>query len=229
MPALTELQRTEGVTLGESARLMLSERLMAGEYAPGEKLSLRSLAETLGVSMTPIREAVSRLVADQALEVSPAKAVRVPVLNVTRFRELTRLRIDIEGVASQRAALARDDADLAAIARYEGAFRREGLKARPDLPKAVALNQKLHFAIYRAAKSPMLVDVIAGLWLKAGPVISLDLRSSPARLKAGAAIKFHAQALAAIQAREPDRAGTAIACDIQGASDFIIARGALPP
>src|SRR5262245_22722803 len=112
MPSFAALKRKDGVTLGESVRTMLSERMIGGEFAPGDKLSLRTLADLLGVSMTPVREAVSRLVADHALEVAPNRAVRVPILNIAQFRELTKLRIDIEGAAAFRAASSRDDADI---------------------------------------------------------------------------------------------------------------------
>jgi DNA-binding GntR family transcriptional regulator len=228
MASAAILEARSGTTLGDRVHGKLRERLMAGEYAPGEKLSLRSVAEELGVSMTPVREAVSRLVADQALEVAPNKAVRVPLMNVRRFRELMALRIDIEGLAAARAAQARDEDDIMAIAASDNAFRLEALKPRPNAAKAVAINQKLHFAIYRAAKSDMLVDVIAGLWLKMGPIINLDLRENPERLKSGGAMNFHGAALAAIRKKDGEAARQAITGDIQGAGEFIIARGRLP-
>ena len=56
-------------TLGERAYAQLSDLLISGRLAPGEKLSLRAAADVLGVSIMPVREAVSRLVADKALEV----------------------------------------------------------------------------------------------------------------------------------------------------------------
>lgn len=220
--------RADGITLGESVLQVLSERLMAGDYAPGHKLSMRSVAEELGVSMTPIREAISRLVADNALEVAPNRAVRVPILNVAKFRELTTLRIDIEGMAAYRAALAREDADLIEMTDLELQFRREAQKPRGDLANAVGVNQRLHFSIYRATKSPMLVGVIAGLWLKAGPILNLDMRGSPDRLKSGHAVNLHAEAVDAIRRRDGDGARAAITEDIQVASDIIIRRGVLP-
>lgn len=228
MAALATLKRKRGVTLGESVRAALSARLMAGEFAPGDKFSLRSLAETLGVSMTPVREAVNRLVADNALEVTPNRALRVRVLDVAKFRELTALRIDIEGRAAFRAAAARDDADLEAMIRFEKALRAEALSDRPNLANATLANQQLHFAIYRAAKSPMLVDVIAGLWLKAGPVLNLDMRSSRARLKSAHTLRVHEAAVSAVRARDGAKAQAAITEDIRTAAEFIISRGLLP-
>ena len=218
----------DGNTLGERVRIVLSERLMAGEYSPGAKLSLRKLATNLGVSMTPVRQAITRLVADGAVEVTPNRAVRVARMSVDQFRELTQIRIDIEGTAAFRAARTRDKADLAEMQEFEAAFREEGQKGDPDLVKVAAVNQRLHFAIYRATKSPMLVEIISGLWLKAGPILNLDIRSSPERLKSGHAFRLHGEAVAAIARGDGEAARAAIAGDIRNASDYIIAHKALP-
>lgn len=217
-----------GATLGERVRVILSERLIAGEYSPGSKLSLRKLADTLGVSMMPVREAINRLVADRAVEVTPNRAVRVPTMTVPQFRELTQLRIDIEGMAAFRAASLRADEDIREMVVHEAAFRVEGRKSKPDLAKVVSANQRLHFAIYRSTRSPMLVEIIAGLWLKAGPILNLDMRSSPERLASGHAFGLHAAAVDAIERRDGEAARAAIAADIQNASEYIIARKVLP-
>jgi DNA-binding GntR family transcriptional regulator len=74
----------------------------------------------------------------------------------------------------------------------------------------------------------MLLDVISGLWLKAGPIINLDMRSSPYRLRTGRTAGLHADAVAAIRLHDGAGARAAIAEDIQTASDFIIARCLLP-
>ena len=97
--ALDEVGSLQHETLGERVTGELRALLIAGRLAPGEKLSLRRVAEALGVSMMPVREAVSRLAADKALEVLPGRAVRVPVLTLAQFRELTRIRLVVEGFA----------------------------------------------------------------------------------------------------------------------------------
>jgi DNA-binding GntR family transcriptional regulator len=178
--------------------------------------------------MMPVREAVSRLVADGALEVTPNRAVRVPVLTSTQFRDLTRVRIAVEGHAAAQAAECRTGGDLARITVAERAFRDQSRLAAPDLALAVGLNKDFHFAVYAAAGSPLMVDIIRALWLKAGPVINLDLRANAARLSAGGAVRFHADALAAIRTGDAAAARAAVAGDIAGASDFILARGSLP-
>lgn len=225
--ALNLVEPLDRQTLGERAYAQLADLLISGRLAPGERLSLRTAAEVLGVSIMPVREAVSRLVADRALEVMPNRAVRVPLMSVAQFRDLTKVRIAIEGHAAAQAALQRNDDDLAAIARAEEAMRAESMKSRPDLPRAVELNKTFHFAVYEAARSPILVEIIRALWLKAGPVINLDLRANPERLAKGDAIRFHANVRKAIAAGDAAAAQAGIAADISGAAEVIVSRGGL--
>lgn len=225
-PAVADLPPMDRRTLGDTIYDHLSELLISGRLAPGEKLSLRDSAQALGVSVMPVREAVFRLVADGALESPPNRAVRVPVMTVPRFRELADTRMAVEGLAAGRAARLRSPAQLADIRRAEAGFRT--LAQAPDPALAVALNRDVHFAIYGACGLPTLRAIVAGLWLKAGPVINLDLRANSDRLNSGHALRRHADALAAIEARDAAAAEAAIAGDIDEAAQFIIARGILP-
>ena len=225
--ALNLVEPLERQTLGERAYAKLADLLISGRLAPGEKLSLRTAADVLGVSIMPVREAVSRLVADKALEVTPNRAVRVPLMSAGQFRDLTKVRIAIEGHAAAQAAERRDKNDLVWIARAEQAMRSESELPLPDLPRAVELNKSFHFAVYEAAHSPILVEIIRALWLKAGPVINLDLRANPDRLAKGDAIRFHADVRRAIAAGDGDAACAGIAGDIGSAAEFILSRGGL--
>lgn len=224
--AIASLPLLERRTLAEAAYAHLRDLLASGRVAPGERLSLRDLSEALGVSVMPVREAVSRLIADRALEVAPNRAVRVPVMTRAQFRELAETRAGVEGLAAARAALRRTPAQLRAIEEAEAALRENS--GTTDLGDAVALNRDFHFALYGAAGLPTLLDVIGGLWLKAGPVINLDLRHSRDRLTAGHALRCHAAALGAIRAQDAEAARAAIAEDIARAADFIIDKGGLP-
>jgi DNA-binding GntR family transcriptional regulator len=225
--ALNLVEPLDRQTLGERAYAKLADLLISGRLAPGEKLSLRAAADMLGVSIMPVREAVSRLIADKALEVTPNRSVRVPLMSAAQFRDLTKVRIAIEGYAAAEAARHRDHADLELIARAEAAMRAESELPTPDLPRAVEVNKMFHFAVYEAAHSPVTVEIIRALWLKAGPVINLDLRANPERLAMGDAIRFHADVREAIIAGNSNAAQVGIAADIGGAADFILSRGSL--
>lgn len=215
-------------TLAGHVLSRLRAELVEGVLSPGEKLSLRTAADRLGVSMTPVREAVAQLVADRALEVLPNRAVRVPVMSLQQFRELTAIRIAIEGFAAERAAQVHTAHDLAGMRRQDAAFRRQCDRRQPDALAAVRANAAFHFAVYAAAGLPTLLPIIEGLWLRIGPVLNLDLRSSAARLVMGGAERCHAELLTAIESRRPRAARAALTRDIARAAAYIESRDVLP-
>jgi len=225
--AITQIGRLERVTLGERVHAELRELLMSGELAPGQKMSLRSVAETLGMSIMPVREAVARLVSDQSLEVLPNRAVRVPLMSRARFRELTCVRLAVEGFAAEEAARNRSASDLVAMQRFEEAFLDQARSPDPQADQAVRANKELHFAVYRATGLPTLVGIIEGLWLKIGPVLNFDLKISPDRLRTGGAVEQHRRLVAAVSAGDGATARKALTDDIEGAATFIESTGRL--
>ncbi len=88
-------------TLSRDVYTQLRDLLVSGQMMPGEQISLRNIAAALGVSVMPVREAVHRLVAEQALELTPNRALRVPRMSVSQFEEITKIRIELEGLATQ--------------------------------------------------------------------------------------------------------------------------------
>lgn len=214
-------------TLGRQVQGRLRQLIVAGVLSPGDKVSLRTVAGKLGVSMQPVREAVSSLVADRALEVLPNRAVRVPILSRSQFRELTAIRLAIEGFAAARAAQFRTAHDLDEMRRLDAEFRRQGASHPPDLPAAVAANKDFHFAVYRAAALPELLPIIEGLWLRIGPVLNVDLRSNISKTRVGKSAGHHGRLVAAISAGDGRAARRALAADISGAARHIEAQDVL--
>lgn len=215
-------------TLGARVYRDLAGLLISGTLSPGDKVSLRTMAQRLGVSMQPVRQAVDRLVADQALEVLPNRAVRVPVISAGQFRELTAIRIVIEGLAVEKAAQCRSTKDIRALNTLNREFQGVSRGAGLDPLKAVRVNLELHFCAYRASGMPGLVAIIEGLWLRIGPVLNLDMRESPERLLRGTAGGYHTQMVEAIAAGNGRAARAALKGDIATAARFILGRGVLP-
>ena len=214
-------------TLGSRVSALLREQLIRGTFQPGDKLSLRSLDQEFGVSVQPVRHAVAGLIGDEALEVAPNRAVRVPIMTASKFDELTAIRLTIEGFAVETAARTRSAADLATIRRCDRDFRRECRAAAPNAERAVRANQALHFAAYRAAGMPALMAIIERLWLRIGPVLNLDMRASPQRLQMGLAEACHAALLSAMETGSGAKARAALEKDIRTAAAFIRSRGIL--
>ena len=200
---------------------------MTGRMMPGEQISLRGTATALGVSVMPVREAVHRLAAEQALELTPNRALRVPRMTVSQFREITAIRINLEGLATERAAALLDDAGVARIAELNTQFADEMGRAAPDGAKLIALNKALHFAVYEGARMPTLMKMIEALWLRIGPILNYDLRSGSRRVGDGVAAAHHARLVEALKRHDGAAAREALRGDIEAAADFIVSAGVL--
>ena len=191
---------------------------------PGEQLSIRKTAEALGVSMMPVRDAFSRLVADHALEVTPNRSVRVPVLRVETFTEITRIRYQIEGMAVAEAAGKASATLLTEISRINDTLSREMGKPQADTQELVSLNQQFHFAIYEAAAMPVLFQMIESMWLRIGPILNYDLRQGSPRTREQVAVAHHRAMIAALQRSDADAARNAVVADIREAFEYMISR-----
>ncbi len=215
-------------TLRDRAYRGLRDLLIAGQLAPGDRLSVRDLAASLSVSPMPVREAVHRLVAERALEVRPQSAVRVPLMTRMRFEELRTLRVALEGMAAERAAEHATPAEVARIRSHHERFLGAAQRVRPNPAVLIRANQQLHFAVYACARMPTLLQVIESLWLQIGPVLNLDLRSGPKRLRALAAHGHHAKLVAALARHDGAAARRALVGDIESAAAYILSLNELP-
>src|SRR5690606_15135598 len=186
-------------TLGANVLFQIKELLLTGRLMPGEQLSLRSTAEALGVSVMPVREAVYQLVADQALEVTPNRSVRVPELSAEQFHEITQIRLQLEGYAGEQAAKHADDELLQRLKALNTQLAQAMTQAGDDNADVVTLNKTFHFSIYMAAQMPMLVKMIESLWLRIGPVLNYDLRAGSERTEKQIAVAHHAALISALQ------------------------------
>jgi DNA-binding GntR family transcriptional regulator len=215
-------------TLADRAYVKLRDLVIAGQVAPGERLSTRDLALRFAMSPMPIRAAIERLVADDALEVRPQSGAWVPLMTRARFVELRTIRIALEGMAAEYAAARVTPPELTAIRAHHIRFRTAARRARPDPAVAIRANQRLHFAVYTAARMPVLLTLIEGLWLQIGPVLNLDLRSGPQRLHVLSAHEHHAHLVDALEQRDGPAARRALVGDIDSAAAYILSLERLP-
>lgn len=222
--SLGKIQPIVHQTLSAKVYQDLRELIMSGQLQPGERLTLAGLAAALGTSAMPVREAISRLAADEALEVLPNKSVRVPFMTRSRFQELVVIRLAVEGLAVETAAARISDEQLAQLGALEGAFRREVASGYPDANQIIQINKQFHFTAYAAAQMPTLSSLIEGLWLRIGPVLNLDLRNSGSlRRSDPPSVQAHGELLAALAARDAVAARAALGRDIRSAAAVILA------
>lgn len=214
-------------TLSANVYDQLRDLVMSGQMMPGEQISLRTAAEALGVSVMPVREAMQRLVAEQALELTPSRTLRVPRMTAAQFKEITTIRTNLEGLATELAASASGAVALREIAQWHDEFAAEMNAANPDGSKLVTFNKEFHFAVYAAADMPVLLQMIEALWLRIGPILNYDLRAGSRRVGDKVAMSHHAALLAALKRRDGVKARAALQGDIESAAEFILSAGVL--
>jgi DNA-binding GntR family transcriptional regulator len=196
-------------TLQQRVYHALARGLMGGMFTPGEAVSLRTLAARLGTSAMPVREAVSRLIAERALEMLPNRSVIVPRMSRERFIELSRIRQKLEGVLAEMACINARKPDIEALVRINDGLR-QSLNA--DDPRgAMTGNMVFHFALYEFAGSQVALPLIETLWLQAGPFVALSAKLPNIRWT----LRHHLRLLAALRAGDVDAARQAIEDDIE--------------
>lgn len=167
------------VTKNDYAYHKLKELIVTCELAPGETIQQSALAAKIGVSTTPLREAIRRLSGEGLIDLAAHKNTKVSGVSADEARHLLEVRRALEPLAVQLAAERRTDEDLAQIkanlARLEPVYR--------DVD-ALQAHRVFHRSVYLASKNPILIDELERLWSKADRyrVIALSKKDiSPAR------------------------------------------------
>lgn len=211
--------KIEHRTLNDRAYAELRKGLITGTFRPGQVLVIRSLAETYGISTTPVREALQRLVAERLLEMQPNRSIAVPFLSVERFEELVRIRTALEGLAGELAA---SHIRPSHIQRLRKLLKDAGEAiASGDGRAYVAINQKFHFLIYENAESPQLLRIIQDLWSQVGPFFT---RLFDDTSYVGHANDEHDKIVAALEAGDAAAARRHIVDDITTAAHSLLPR-----
>ena len=194
--------------LGSGIYELLRESLITGRFKPNDRLRIRDLAEQLGTSVTPVRDAILQLAKEQALILKTPRDIRVPMLTVAQYAEIRSIRLALEGLAAETAAGLVTDAELidlqACIDRNIAAINDQ------DLSAALKCNQEFHYALTTIARMPLLAGMLDSLWMRTGPLIAQAYASFNERM----AIDHHWEVLDALKRRDGPAARAAICCDI---------------
>ncbi len=185
----------------------LRTRIMHGEIAPATALTLRGLGKEFGVSMTPAREAVRRLVAEGALTMSQSGRVTTPELTNERLEELAALRALLEPELASR-ALPR--AHMALIERLEAINMNVAeAVAKQDAVTYIKANLDFHRTLYLRAQAPAILAMTETVWLQLGPT----MRALYGRLRRTEPPRDHKIIIAALKAGDEPSLRLAIRSD----------------
>lgn len=202
--------RPSDSTTAEHERLYRSLRaqVMHGELAPGQPLTLRGLAKTYGVSMTPAREAVRRLVAEGAFSLSSSGRVATPELTPERIEELAAIRALLEPELASRALPRAHFALIDRLTVINGA-NAEAV-AKGDAVGYIRTNLEFHRTLYLRAQAPAMLALTETVWLQLGPT----MRALYGKLRRNEPPHHHRVILAALRAGDEPGLRLAVRTDV---------------
>jgi DNA-binding GntR family transcriptional regulator len=222
--AVLTLLGDEPMTSGRRAAVLhddiyavLRHNLISGALVPGQRVSIRTLAETFGTSLVPVRDALKRLVAEHALLMLPNRTVRVPMMTRERFQELLQARLALETMLTRRAAERITHDKIAALDAVNDSM--QFAVQAGDVKSYLAANYAFHFGLYAAAGSSVILPMVEMLWVQAGPFLNALFNDIGTRNAGG----NHREVVKALRRRDAVGAASAINADLADAADLILA------
>jgi DNA-binding GntR family transcriptional regulator len=198
----------EGATLRAAVYENLRHRLITGRIVPGVGMSTRGLAQQLGVSQMPVRDALSRLAAEGAVSIRSKRRVMVQPMTSERLDEIMRCRLLLEPEAAVQALPHLGRAELDQLREVDAEI--DAALTRGDVNAYMENNFRFHFLIYRPRGSTILTRMIETLWMQFGPL----MRVVYSRVGTAGLLDQHQVALEAIAHADAGLLRHAIASDI---------------
>ena len=177
----------------EYAYDVVKRRILSEEIAPGGVVSQERIAGEIGMSTTPVREALKRLATEGLVTLGSYRDARVTELSASEARSLYEVRQSLDPLAARLAAERRRPGDVAAI--DQALEHLNPLTGKADWEGLIA-HREFHRAVYRGAHNQPLFDVLEGLWDKADRYRQVGLRAHPRTGKEIARVQYEHEALA---------------------------------
>ncbi len=199
----------------EKAYRALRDMILYGELMPGQAVTIQGLVETLGMGMTPIREAIRRLTSQGALAFKGNRRVWVPLLSVSEWDEIAFVRLSVEPRLAYMSVENMKDSDVQRLKSIDDNLNQA--IADGDVRGYLEWNTVFHKELYALSGAGVLISIADMLWLRGGPSLRVLLgRYGTANLP-----DKHAEALEAMRARDGTALAAAIAADITQGIDQV--------
>lgn len=168
------------VTKSDYAYTRIRELILSGDLEPGTVLQQAQLAKTIGISTTPLREAMRRLMMEGLVSLDAHRDARVSALTGEEARDLLELRLSLDPLACALAAQRRTKDDIARMRATLAKCR--ALSDEPTIEDLVA-HRAFHQAVYVASHNDMLIGTLNGLWDKADRYRLMGLQTRRSQLE----------------------------------------------
>ncbi|HZC04693.1 MAG TPA: GntR family transcriptional regulator [Ktedonobacterales bacterium] len=210
LPTLTHMTKTA------VAVEALRGAILRGDIAPDAPLTVGRIAQMLGMSPTPVREAIRTLQAEGLLRHEPHHSVSVTRYTAQDIHDLYQMRAELESQATRIATPRLDDATLSRLAALNERMRERA--SAGDTDTLNRLNGEWHLLIYGAADNRILLDVVQHLWKKFVWDINWILPGRSLR-----SIDEHDAVLDALRAHDADEAVRRMRAHLQYGEEYAVA------
>lgn len=207
--SVTSLRQSESGQ-GRDAYERLIAEIRTGQLTPGDRLTETDLATRLGISRTPVREAIRALEADGLVDHQPRAGARIRKLDYAEVTELYEMRVVLEGTAARFAARAAYDSELAELEEIT-----EDMAAAHDDPERIYhANRHFHSVLLNAARNRFLIRSVEAVQKT---LLILGRSTLEEADRARGAISEHRAILSALRAHDGDAAEAAMRTHIEAA------------
>ena len=187
--------------VGQSVYRALQALLARHHFAPGQKLNVEALARDLGVSRTPVWEALKKLEVEGVVRTRPRKGVYIAALDADKAREIYVVREVVEGLAARLAAGNITAAELRALERSLDA--QEAAGAAGDVLAYSQADIEFHNIIVQATRNETLIRILRGIY---GQILVLRLQTLNLKGRLRPSVLEHKRIFAALKSGDPERA-----------------------
>ncbi len=209
------MKERKSISIADQIFEQLERDILSGKYPRGELLTELRLSEELGVSRTPIREAIRRLEQENILE-EAGRGVTVVGISKQDMLDMYEIRIRIEGLAAEWAAARIGDEELNQIRETLELQRYYTEKGGSHSDQIKNLDSQFHELVYRACGSRALTDTLIGLHKK---MTKFRMASVSKQSRALQSVEEHEAILAALSAHDAEAAGEAMTAHVVNARD----------
>ena len=201
---MSQLKRLVHPSLGDRVYKAIRDLISGRVFPPGSKLNVERLCRDLGVSRTPVWDAMKRLEAEGLVETVPRQGVFVLNFSVEKVREIYTVREVLEGLAARLAAERVGPGELAAL---ESVVRRQEVAVRAvDFERYSRADLDFHSRVLAGAKNHLLSRLLESVY---GQMLVLRLRTLSLRERIEWSFAEHTRVFEAVAARDPERAEAA--------------------
>lgn len=207
----------------------IRDKIVRGEFRPGDMLKQTELATMFSVSRTPIREALSRLEAQGVIRQDARRSAVIAHPSSRDVIEIYRIRAELEGLAAELAARFISDADLARLEAIHSGFETavaalhgKEVPVRPSTEAWISANEEFHQVIAEASGNQHLARMLRdlrGTYTRTYMAVSA---AGASRTRLAANIRHHAEILAAIRSHEPALSRAAMAGHVLESGEYIV-------